>query len=207
MARGAHEAVAEASWAATVPPMLQRDATSEARVLKTAVEAALAYAADVDRRPAAPSPDALEALAAFDEPLPASGADPVDTLELLDRLSSPATMANTGSRYFGFVNGATYPVALGSRPAATRIATRLREGGATVLNDVMLNQVLVRFGDGATTEAVTAAVQADGWIWCGPTMWDGETAMRVIVSSWKTTLAGAERAAALILEAAACVRG
>src|SRR5690606_37779859 len=56
--------------------------------------------------------------------------------------------------------------------AATRIADRLSSGGLTVLNDVVLNQVLVRHVDGATTAALVAAIQADGRIWCGPTQWE-----------------------------------
>ncbi len=84
--------------------------------------------------------------------------------------------------------------------AATALADRLRAGGADVLNDVVLNQVLVRFGDGPTTAALIAAVQADGRIWCGPTMWLGEPAMRISVSSWKTTVDDARRAADVILE-------
>lgn len=90
--------------------------------------------------------------------------------------------------------------------AAALIADRLRAGGVTVLNDVVLNQVLVRFGDAAETTAVLAAVQADGRLWCGPAVWAGEPAMRISVSSWRTTLADAERAAVAILECRDAVR-
>jgi glutamate/tyrosine decarboxylase-like PLP-dependent enzyme len=90
--------------------------------------------------------------------------------------------------------------------AASAIAERLRAGGLTILNDVVLNQVLVRLGDGPTTEALIAEVQADGRIWCGPTQWDGATAMRISVSSWKTDLDDATFAADVILECAARVR-
>ena len=86
--------------------------------------------------------------------------------------------------------------------AATTIAERLRDGGLTVLNDVVLNQVLVRFVDGPTTERLIAAIQADGRIWCGPTQWDGATAMRISVSSWKTSGDDATFAADVILECA-----
>ena len=86
--------------------------------------------------------------------------------------------------------------------AATTIADRLRTSGFTVLNDVVLNQVLVRLGDGARTEALIAEVQRDGRIWCGPTQWAGETAMRISVSSWKTTVADAADAADVIVECA-----
>ncbi|MDW3213476.1 MAG: pyridoxal-dependent decarboxylase [Ilumatobacteraceae bacterium] len=85
---------------------------------------------------------------------------------------------------------------------AVTIADRLRGAGFDVLNDVVLNQVLVRYRDGATTERLIAAIQADGRIWCGPTTWQGETALRVSVSSWKTTVADADRAADVIIECA-----
>jgi glutamate/tyrosine decarboxylase-like PLP-dependent enzyme len=87
--------------------------------------------------------------------------------------------------------------------AATRIADRLaNEDGFVVLNEVVLNQVLVRFGDAATTERLIAAIQRDGRIWCGATQWNGSTAMRISVSSWKTTRDDARAAAEVILESA-----
>jgi glutamate/tyrosine decarboxylase-like PLP-dependent enzyme len=89
---------------------------------------------------------------------------------------------------------------------ATTIAARLRTGGLTILNEVVLNQVLVRFVDGPTTEALIAEIQSDGRIWCGPTQWDGATAMRISVSSWKTDLGDAVFAADVILECANRVR-
>ena len=85
---------------------------------------------------------------------------------------------------------------------ATAMAEQLREGGLTILNDVVLNQVLVRLVDGPTTEALIAEVQADGRVWCGPTQWDGATAMRISVSSWKTDLDDATVAAEVILDCA-----
>lgn len=86
---------------------------------------------------------------------------------------------------------------------AQLIAERLRAGGLEVLEEVVLNQVLVRARDAATTTALLAAVQADGRLWCGPTVWDGEPAIRISVSSWSTTAADAERAADAICELAA----
>jgi glutamate/tyrosine decarboxylase-like PLP-dependent enzyme len=70
---------------------------------------------------------------------------------------------------------------------ARRLAGGMRESGFAVLNDVVLNQVVVDFGDPARTDAVIAAVQRDGTCWCGPTTWQGRRAMRVSVSSWCTT--------------------
>ncbi len=88
---------------------------------------------------------------------------------------------------------------------AARIADRLRAAdGVEVLNDVVLNQVLVRFGDDdARTKAVIAAVQADGTAWMGGTTWQGRAAMRISVSNWSTTEADADRTAEAILRCAA----
>jgi glutamate/tyrosine decarboxylase-like PLP-dependent enzyme len=69
---------------------------------------------------------------------------------------------------------------------AQRFAEGLHAAGHTVLNDVVINQVLVRFGDDATTQAVIEAVQRDGTCWCGATVWHGQKAMRISVSSWLT---------------------
>ncbi len=90
--------------------------------------------------------------------------------------------------------------------AAVTIATRLDAGGFTVLNDVVLNQVLVRLVDGPTTEMLITEIQRDGRIWCGPTQWQGSTAMRISVSSWKTGPDDAAFAAEVILDCASRVR-
>jgi glutamate/tyrosine decarboxylase-like PLP-dependent enzyme len=90
--------------------------------------------------------------------------------------------------------------------AAAAIADRLAADGLAILNEVVLNQVLVRMVDGPTTEALVDEVQADGRIWCGPTQWDGATAMRISVSSWKTGPNDAAFAADVILECASRVR-
>ena len=66
----------------------------------------------------------------------------------------------------------------------------------TVLNEVVLNQVLFRFEDDATTLAVLEAVQRGGEAWMGGTMWDDRAAIRVSVSSWRTTAADIDRTVA-----------
>jgi glutamate/tyrosine decarboxylase-like PLP-dependent enzyme len=77
------------------------------------------------------------------------------------------------------------------------------DDGIEVLNDVVLNQVLVRFADDdATTDAVVAAVQADGSCWMSPTTWRGRRAMRISVCNWATTVDDVERSCAAILRAA-----
>jgi len=85
---------------------------------------------------------------------------------------------------------------------AQRFAAVLEAGGATVLNDVVLNQVLVRLGDGEQTREAIARVQEDGTCWLGGTDWNGEHAMRISVSNWRTTAEDVDRSAAAILEAA-----
>jgi len=70
---------------------------------------------------------------------------------------------------------------------ATRFAEGLKAAGHTILNDVVLNQVLVSFADAETTDRVIRRVQEEGTCWCGGTTWQGERAMRISVSSWKTT--------------------
>jgi glutamate/tyrosine decarboxylase-like PLP-dependent enzyme len=85
---------------------------------------------------------------------------------------------------------------------ARRFAELLEASGASILNDVVLNQVLVRFGDGEHTRDVIRRVQEDGTCWLGGTDWDGEHAMRISVSNWRTTAEDVERSAAAILAAA-----
>ncbi|MFN8000986.1 MAG: aminotransferase class V-fold PLP-dependent enzyme [Acidobacteriota bacterium] len=85
---------------------------------------------------------------------------------------------------------------------ATHFADGLRAAGYEVLNDVVLNQVLVSFGDDDATRRVIAAVQADGTCWCGGTIWQGRAAMRISVSSWRTTEDDVERSLAAMLRVA-----
>jgi len=90
---------------------------------------------------------------------------------------------------------------------AARIADRLRDAGHEVLNQVVLNQVLVSFGDADTTRRVVAAIQEDGTCWCGPTIWKGRAAMRISVSSWATTDEDVEVSIAAILRIADKIAG
>jgi len=73
--------------------------------------------------------------------------------------------------------------------------------GITVANDVVLNQVLVRFGDDATTDRVIDAVQRSGECWMGSTTWRGMRLMRISVSSWRTTEADVDRSVRAIVAA------
>jgi glutamate/tyrosine decarboxylase-like PLP-dependent enzyme len=82
------------------------------------------------------------------------------------------------------------------------------EPDVEILNDVVLNQVLVRFGDDdEVTREVVRRVQDDGTCWLGGTDWQGRAAMRISVSSFRTTSEDVERSAAAILKAATAVSG
>ena len=90
---------------------------------------------------------------------------------------------------------------------ARRFAEALGAAGYEILNDVVLNQVLVSFGDAELTNRVIAGIQADGTSWCGGTVWQGRTAMRISVISWATTDEDVERSIQAMLRVAAEQRG
>jgi glutamate/tyrosine decarboxylase-like PLP-dependent enzyme len=118
-------------------------------LLADAAERARRYVAGADERPVAPGTGALAGLARFDEELSEAGRDAAETLALLDDAGSPATVSNTGPRYFGFVTGATLPIALaaswltaawdqnGALPAMSPVGTRLHEVVSRWLVDVL----------------------------------------------------------------------
>jgi glutamate/tyrosine decarboxylase-like PLP-dependent enzyme len=70
---------------------------------------------------------------------------------------------------------------------AKRFDEGLSKAGHKILNDVVINQILVSFGDAETTNKIISEIQKDGTCWCGGTVWQGKTAMRISVSSWATT--------------------
>jgi glutamate/tyrosine decarboxylase-like PLP-dependent enzyme len=86
---------------------------------------------------------------------------------------------------------------------AARFAMELRAAGYEILNDVVLNQVLVSFGDEEKTKRIINAIQAEGTCWCGGTVWKGRKAMRISVSSWATTEADVARSLDAMLRIAA----
>jgi glutamate/tyrosine decarboxylase-like PLP-dependent enzyme len=85
---------------------------------------------------------------------------------------------------------------------ARRFAAGLRAAGFQVLNEVVINQVLVSFGSPSRTLRTIARLQAEGTCWCGSTVWQGQTAMRISVSSWATTKDDVERSIAAMVKAA-----
>lgn len=89
---------------------------------------------------------------------------------------------------------------------AKRFAERLEAAGFQVLNEVVLNQVLVSFGSPDETRRIIAQIQSDGACWCGGTVWQGHTAMRISVSSWATTDQDVERSAETMIRIAQAVK-
>ena len=85
---------------------------------------------------------------------------------------------------------------------ARRLAEGLRAAGYAILNDVVINQVLVSFGDSEKTLRVIDLLQQEGTCWCGSTVWQGHTAMRISVSSWGTTADDVEKSLAAMLRVA-----
>lgn len=89
---------------------------------------------------------------------------------------------------------------------ASKFASGLADAGFEILNDVVINQILVAFGDAENTRMTIDAIQREGTLWAGPSVWKGRTAMRISVSSWKTTEADIDRCIAAISEVATTVQ-
>lgn len=85
---------------------------------------------------------------------------------------------------------------------AEKFASNLQNAGFKILNEVVLNQVLVSFGDAEITNRIIQKIQEDGTCWCGGTVWKGTTAMRISVSSWMTTEEDIERCSEAIIRIA-----
>ncbi|MFY9783066.1 MAG: pyridoxal-dependent decarboxylase [Acidimicrobiales bacterium] len=82
---------------------------------------------------------------------------------------------------------------------ARHMADELRIARLEVLNEVVLNQVIVRGANDNLTLGLVDAVQRDGTCWCGPTIWMGRPAMRISISGWATTHEDIERSARVII--------
>jgi glutamate/tyrosine decarboxylase-like PLP-dependent enzyme len=119
-------------------------------VLQQAAEIARKYALGIGERRVAPAQKDLANLAKFREPFPASPSDPRQVLEKLDQIGSPATVATTGGRYFGFVNGGTLPASLAANWVAgawdQNAALRVMSPVAAELEEVVLSWVSEALG-------------------------------------------------------------
>ena len=85
---------------------------------------------------------------------------------------------------------------------ARRFAQGLQKAGFEILNEVVLNQVVVRFGDPERTRQIIEAIQREGTCWAGITVWQGQMGMRISVSSWATTDDDVERSLEAVLRCA-----
>ncbi|MCJ9427493.1 pyridoxal phosphate-dependent decarboxylase family protein [Kordiimonas marina] len=90
---------------------------------------------------------------------------------------------------------------------ARAFAAGLEDIGFEVLNDVMLNQVVATIGTPEELKAIRAHVEASGECWFGPTHWLGRDAIRIAISSWRTTEADVDRSLAAIRAAKEAVIG
>ena len=88
-------------------------------LLHDTAERSIRYQQHIAERAVFPSDDAIAGLAHFDEPLPDAGSDSLSVIRMLDDYGSPATVATTGGRYYGFVTGGALPATI----AATWLAT------------------------------------------------------------------------------------
>ncbi|HYL74137.1 MAG TPA: pyridoxal-dependent decarboxylase [Bryobacteraceae bacterium] len=121
------------------------DSTETALFLEAASRGA-AYLQGIRARSVAPAAAAVARLAELGGPLPHHGADPADVLRLLDDLGSPATTANSGARYFGFVNGGAFPVTRAANVLAAawdqNASLRIMSPTAAMLEDIALEWLL-----------------------------------------------------------------
>ena len=85
---------------------------------------------------------------------------------------------------------------------ARHFAAGLKAAGFEVPNEVVINQVLVSFGSREQTLRTVARLQAEGTCWCGATVWQGKTLMRISVSNWATSGEDVERSLAAMIRAA-----
>jgi len=86
---------------------------------------------------------------------------------------------------------------------ARRFARDLRAAGQEILNEVVLNRVVVPFGDASRTRRVVAALQKEGIDWCAMTEWRGRVAVRISVPSWAMTDDDVERSVESMVRIAA----
>jgi glutamate/tyrosine decarboxylase-like PLP-dependent enzyme len=89
---------------------------------------------------------------------------------------------------------------------AQSFAKGFREAGFDVPHEVVINQVMVGFGSDETTKQVIRAVQEEGVLWAGATVWKGKTYMRLSCSSHATTTEDVEKSLASILRCARSIK-
>jgi len=164
---------------------------ADPRALRSAMEAAAAYLPE-DAALLAPTPPPRPKLAPTPPPRPS------DPMHVTPQSSQRARGAEVWAVLATLGRDGVAALVDRTCALARRFADGMRAAGYTVANDVVLNQVVVDFGDQARTGAVIAAVQEEGTCWCGPTVWQGRAAMRVSVSGWNTTEQDIDRSVAAV---------
>jgi glutamate/tyrosine decarboxylase-like PLP-dependent enzyme len=192
-------------WAAAVPSMRQ---------LTTGIEDADSWATDAHKWLNVPydsglafvrDPDALRAaMSVSAEYLPAAGGQR-NPCDYTPEMSRRGRGVEVWAALFSLGRNGLVDLIERNCRLARRFATELSAAGFAILNDVVLNQVLVSFGDADATDRIVAAIQADGTCWCGGTVWHGRPAMRISVSSWATTDDDVTRSVEAIIKAAQSV--
>src|SRR5713226_5997361 len=124
--------------------------SSSSDVLNVAADKAQRYVREVVERRVNPSKAAVEALSKLHEPFPTFSSRPSDVIARLDQIGSAATVATTGGRYFGFVNGGMVPAALAANWLAAawnqNAALRVMSPIAAELEEVVLRWVCEALG-------------------------------------------------------------
>jgi glutamate/tyrosine decarboxylase-like PLP-dependent enzyme len=152
------------------PHSSQSDSSvAEARtaLLKQAARNAMDYLEGVHERRVAPSPEAVAKLSALRGPLPPGQTSGEAVLHLLHEIGSPATVANGGGRYFGFVNGGCVPAAMAAGWLVTawdqNAAFLVQSPTAIALEEVALEWVreLLGLPEGTGGAVVTGATMAN----------------------------------------------
>jgi glutamate/tyrosine decarboxylase-like PLP-dependent enzyme len=142
-------------------------ARSRNELLRFAAERAQRYMGGIAERRVAPGEKEIAALAGFHEPFPEGPSDAREVLEMLDEIGSPATVASTGGRYFGFVIGGSLPVVTAASWLASawdqNAALRVMSPVAAELEEVVLGWICEAFGLPAECEGglVTCATMAN----------------------------------------------
>jgi glutamate/tyrosine decarboxylase-like PLP-dependent enzyme len=136
-------------------------------LLDQAARLATNYLRTIGTRRVAPSPPEIEAQQALGGPLPESSSSPADVLSLLDRIGSPATVATTGGRYYGFVTGGVLPAALAASWLTStwdqNASLRVMSPAAAAFEDIALDWVVDVLGlpNEAGGAIVTGATMAN----------------------------------------------
>ena len=149
------------------PLIAENDKSQVGELLTLAAQRAIRYVGSVSERDVAPTRANLAALSGFHEPFPSGPCNAADVVKQLDAMGSPATVATTGGRYFGFVNGAMVAAALAASWITSawnqNAALRVMSPVAAELEDVVLQWVCEALGlpSGCEGGLVTCATMAN----------------------------------------------